>query len=510
MQRVLWAVLVSLAPASAGATSSLDSQAQAREMLQAAVAAIGGEAALRSLRSVRREFVEDWVDVGQGQQPWNGVPAADALPPHPYSDDSEMLSFVDYPGNRFYLWARFVDSENDFGVFADAVTAESAHQLFTYVREKPILTVRTRDEGESLRRLHIRRYPESLLKTALDRPESLLALGEVTENGRRYDSIAFSDGDGTLIVLYLDAETHLPARAETRRGHRVYGDTTADVVFSDYRDIGGLTLPHAWAARIAGIPVSRFQARAIRIDSPADEAWFGAPAEHALAAPSPERSRIQPLGQGLFLIRGPYNLTFAEFRDHVLLVETPSGESYMQAALSIVEATVPGKPVRAVATHFHFDHVGGVRTLVARGIPVLTTPDAVAVIERSLASRQAMQPDALARAPRAPRLEAVVGRKVVDDGSQLVELHDFGPTPHVAQLLVAYYPRQKLLHVGDLFDTLTDELVFAGTDAEILGDRIRELGLDVERIVPTHGVPVTMRHLERALEIRRDYREGKR
>jgi glyoxylase-like metal-dependent hydrolase (beta-lactamase superfamily II) len=180
----------------------------------------------------------------------------------------------------------------------------------------------------------------------------------------------------------------------------------------------------------------------------------------------------------------------------------------MEDVLSLIEATVPGKPVRAVATHFHFDHIGGVRTLVARGIPVVTTPDAIPVIRRSLASRQRMRPDALARAPRAAQVEAATGRRVIDDGTQRVELYDVGPTPHVAQLLVAYYPRERLLHVGDLFDTLTAELVFGGTDAETLSRRIRELGLDVERIVPTHGVPVNFRHLERALEIRRKYREA--
>ncbi|MCI0435249.1 MAG: MBL fold metallo-hydrolase [Gemmatimonadetes bacterium] len=194
----------------------------------------------------------------------------------------------------------------------------------------------------------------------------------------------------------------------------------------------------------------------------------------------------------------------------MLLVEVPAGEAFMDEALALIEATVPDKPVRVVATHFHFDHIGGVRTAVARGIPVLTTPDAGPVIERSLASRQAMRPDALARAPRAANVELVSGRKVIDDDSQRVEIYDFGPVPHVAQLLVAYYPRQKLLHVGDLFDTLTTEVVFGGTDAEAMGERILQLGLDVERIVPTHGVPVTMRHLERALDIRRHYREGSR
>jgi glyoxylase-like metal-dependent hydrolase (beta-lactamase superfamily II) len=498
-------------PAATGPdTEGLQSQAQARQLIDAAVAAIGGEETLRSIRSVRRDYTEDWVEVGQGPRPWTGTPPPDELAPHPSFDDSEMLSFIDYAGSRFYLRARYADSANDYGVFADAVTPERAFQVFTYVRERSILTERTQEEGEALRLRTLREYPEGILRMALDRPESLLSLGQTDEDGTRCDLLALTDTQGTQILLYLDAHSHRLLRAETRRGHRVLGDTTADVVYGDWRRVGSLELPYAWTTRVGGVPASRFQARSIQLDAPAEEEWFRTPAEYALAETSPPVPKVEPLGLGLYLIRASYNLTFAEFADQVLLVEAPSGEAFMEEALALIESTIPGKPVRVVATHFHFDHIGGVRTAVAHGIPVLTTPDAAPVIERSLASHQAMRPDALTRAPRAVKIEVVPATKVIDDGSQRVELYDFGPTPHVAQLLVAYYPRQKLLHVADLFDTLTTELVFAGADAEVMYERIRELGLDVERIVPTHGVPVTMRHLERAMEIRRQYREGAR
>lgn len=504
------ASLVLVTPAEGHGSAGLDSQLRARAVVDAAVAAIGGETALRNLRSMRRDYTEDWVDVGQGQRPWIGNPPAEALPPHAYSSGSEAIAWMDYSDGRFYHWERFVDSLNDFGVFADAVAPERAFQVFTYVRETPILTERSREEGAALRLRHLRQHPEGLLRTALERPESLLSLGQAVAEGVRCNLIAFTDPEGVQILLYLDARSHRLLRAETRRGHRVYGDTTADVVFADFRRVGAFELPHIWTTRVAGVPVSRFRARAITPDAPAEEAWFRIPTDHVPAMAAPERPRVEALGHGLYLVRGAYNLTFAEFRDHVLLIETPSGESYMDEVLALIAATVPGKPVRAVATHFHFDHLGGVRTLAARGIAMLTTPDAVSVIERSLSSRQIIRPDALARAPRPARVEAVPGRRVLDDGTQRAELHDFGPTPHVAQLLVAYYPRQKLLHVGDLFDTLTPDAVFAGTDAEVMAERIRALGLDVERIVPTHGVPVTMRQLEQALEIRRQYREGTR
>lgn len=507
-------VLLTLALFATGAagsdTGTFRLQSRAKALIDWAVAAIGGEGPLRELGSVRRDYAEDWVDVGQGLRPWSGDPPPEDLPPHPYSAGARSLSYVDYAGDRFYLRARYEDSPDDYGEFADAVTPERAFQAFNYVREPPILTERSREDGEALRERHIRLYPEGLLRIALDRPDTLLSLGPARIGTARYERVAFADQDGTQVVLYLDAGSHLPARAEVRRGHRVYGDTTADVVFDDYRRTGALLLPYAWVTRIADVPVSRFRARAIVIDGPSEDGWFRAPAGSVPAESAPEGMRVEPQGHGLYVIRGSYNLSFAEFRDHVLLVEAPAGETFMAQALALVEATVPGKPVRVVATHFHFDHIGGARTVIARGMPVLTTPDAVPVIERSLASRQAIRPDALARAPRAPLIEPVTGRKVIDDGRQRADLYDFGPNSHAAQLLVAYYPRQKLLHVGDLFDTLSTEAVFAGADAESMAARIRDLGLDVERIVPTHGVPVTIRHLERALEIRRQYREGNR
>jgi hypothetical protein len=52
---------------------------------------------------------------------------------------------------------------------------------------------------------------------------------------------------------------------------------------------------------------------------------------------------------------------------------------------------------------------------------------------------------------------------------------------------------------------LTPAQVIAGVDAVVMERRIRELGLDVRRIVPMHGEPVGFEQLGRGLEIRRKY-----
>ncbi len=506
--RIFTAGLLLVAAAASAATDpsvGLESQARAQRVLDAAVHAIGGAAALRELSTVRREYLEDWVDVGQGKRPWTGMPDADNLPAHDGFDDSEGVSFLDYGGDRYYESIRYSDSPNEYAIVAEVGTPERAFQTVTYVLERPFFQEHSAEDRESQRTRRFRHHPEGLLRLAQQRIETLLWLGEAKEGGERLDVVAFADPAGAQLVLYFDARHHRLVRSETRRGHRVYGDTTSDTTYSDYRRVGRLELPYRMVDRVAGVPTSRVRIRTIALDAPAPEAWFQPPGEFAPIEPDPAKPVVQAQGAGLYLIRGAYNLTFAEFRDHVLLIEAPVSESYMENCLALIEATLPGKPIRLVSTHFHFDHIGGVRTVVARGIPILTTADARHVIERSLASPQVMRPDALARKSLAPVIEVAAKTAVLDDGRQRVELYDFGPAPHVTQILVAYFPHQKLLHVADLFDVLTPELVIAGVDAAVMDRRIREFRLEVERIVPMHGVPVTIDHLRRGLAIRRKY-----
>jgi hypothetical protein len=150
--------------------------------------------------------------------------------------------------------------------------------------------------------------------------------------------------------------------------------------------------------------------------------------------------------------------------------------------------------------------VAGLRPYVAQGIRILTTPDARSVIEQVAASRRTMYPDALSHTPRSPEIETVGGKKWLDDGTNRAELHDFGSTDHVAQILMAYFPRQRVLFEADVWDPLSRDLDIAGSDAVRMAEKIRELGLTVERIVPVHGIPTTMEALERGLAVREKYR----
>jgi hypothetical protein len=113
-----------------------------------------------------------------------------------------------------------------------------------------------------------------------------------------------------------------------------------------------------------------------------------------------------------------------------------------------------------------------------------------------------LRPDA---PPASPTIESVHGDRSLDDGGVRARIYDFGPAPHVAQMLVAWFPDEKLLYVADLMDVLTDQLVIAGVDAMRMRARIQQLGLEVERLVPVHGAPIGGAQLERAYAVRAKY-----
>jgi glyoxylase-like metal-dependent hydrolase (beta-lactamase superfamily II) len=212
------------------------------------------------------------------------------------------------------------------------------------------------------------------------------------------------------------------------------------------------------------------------------------------------------MGDGLYLVRGAYNTMFAVVRDFAVVFEAPLSSAFAETVRAQVRATVPDKPVRfVVATHFHFDHLAGVRPYVADGVPLLTTVDAGPVIERVAAASHTLHPDALSRHPVPPHVEVVSDARVIDDGVNRVELYDVGPSEHADHILVAYFPKDRVLFVPDLWDVVSTELVIAGSDTVLLARKVRALGLKVERIVPVHGAPATWEMLERALAVRARY-----
>jgi glyoxylase-like metal-dependent hydrolase (beta-lactamase superfamily II) len=252
------------------------------------------------------------------------------------------------------------------------------------------------------------------------------------------------------------------------------------------------------------------RASSIVLNADTPDSLFRIPETYAKLEPTPPTPTVTKLGTDVYGVMGFYNSIAAVFDEYVLVVEAGHSSGYADASIGKIKEIAPGKPIRyLVSTHFHFDHLGGVRSYIAEGATIVTTPSTKRVIEDIvLKSVRTRRPDRLSRNPQPAKIEPAANKRVFEDGNHRVEVYDIGPNPHCAEIIIVYFPKEKILYVADLLNTEGGRIVgTGGEDTVDFAAKIKKLGLDVEKIVSTHGRTATMADLTKALE-RRDEKRG--
>jgi glyoxylase-like metal-dependent hydrolase (beta-lactamase superfamily II) len=466
---------------------SLSSARRARAVIDAGIEAVGGMAALQAPSDLTRYVTRVRTDWGQGLTP--DVPAR---------NHGGMRSIRDFAGQRF-ADARYLDiTGGQVARFVTAVTPAGAFnanlQVGTYRNVPPPAVV-------GIRASLLRRDPESLLLAANARAHTLRFLGKVFLDGSSCDVVSFADSDGELVTLYLDATTHRLARSEWLTDDPVLGDVTAAISYRDHQTLAnGPTLPRRYVEFLSGDTLQDSRVTSIVVDSRPADSLFAPPAGAVVPQGVPTPGAPLKLAEDVYAIPGVYSSLIVVFHDYVLVLEAGDNSRATENTIRQVKTLAPGKPIRyLISTHHHYDHLGGIRTYIAGGVTIVTTPDAKRVIEGMATAPHRLRPDALATHPRLPVIETVEHERTFEDADHTVRLYEIGPTPHVAQMLIAYLPREKILFEGDLLDIPDGRPAPGGDDTAQLAAAIDSLHLDVTRIVPVHGAPGTIDDLRAAL-----------
>jgi glyoxylase-like metal-dependent hydrolase (beta-lactamase superfamily II) len=465
-------------------------QQRAVSAIEQAITVMGGTEKLRAIKRLQRELVGTRPDPGQGESPAkpDDAPVREVLARDGTSRIAAELDLLIRGGLRLHFRS-VSDGQEGFSV----IYANKTLLTFPSARATPYL--------QSV----LRRFPEQLLLNAQRRPEALRWLGTETVNGRKYDVVAYGDVDGEVNDLYFDPMTHELARVQRLNDDPIRGDAPVTTIYTGYGSTQGFRFP----TRIVGLQgtdtVSDVRVKRLLIDAAVEDSLFAKPSGLPSAAAPDPNPKLVSLGSDVYLVKGNYNTAFVVFDDHVLLLEAPVSSGYQEGVIKLIDSVSAGKPIRyVVATHFHFDHLGGVRPYIARKATIVTTSAAAQVIRRLSASPHTLRRDTLTKAPVAPTIEIVRDRRSFKDARHSVEILTLRNMPHVPEILVAYIPALKLLFQGDLYDNFALREVPATDDGEALLRWLPTSGLDVERIIPVHGpnAPVPLSALHKAHELR--------
>jgi glyoxylase-like metal-dependent hydrolase (beta-lactamase superfamily II) len=218
---------------------------------------------------------------------------------------------------------------------------------------------------------------------------------------------------------------------------------------------------------------------------------------------------VEKMANGVYLLGGTtHNSYMVEFRDFVAVFEAPLNE---QRSLEVIEQVVklaPGKPIRwLISSHPHFDHIGGLRTYLHIGSTIVTHVKNIGFLNRDVLSYKArtVQPDIVSLWPPTElsegyNWEAINENYIITDNTRILRVYYVQPLQHVAGMLMAYLPAERIAFQADLFDTHEPPPGAPTPAMRSFWNQVRRMKLDVATIAPVHGKPVPWAQFEKLMQ----------
>ena len=302
--------------------------------------------------------------------------------------------------------------------------------------------------------------PHGFLKGAIANKATARKVGNNTEitftaNGKyKFVGVANSRNEIEKITTWTDSP--------------VLGDMPLEVTYSNYQkfDESGVSFPLRIVQTQGGFPSLDLWVSSVLINptgttlqdprnAPADAVNlnFDVP-DVAKNATIPAPTVVaQEIGKGIqYLTGGTHHSVAIEMKDHIILVEAPLNEARSNAVVAKVKELFPTKPIKYVInTHAHFDHSGGLRTLVADGATIVTHQSNRPYYEKAWMAPHTIEPDKLAQNKKLATFVTFTNKQVLTDGARTVEIHRIAGNPHNDAFAMVYLPAEKILIEADAY-----------------------------------------------------------
>ena len=446
---------------------------QEQQVIDDAVEAIGGAGRIRDVNALTIQGTGTAPNAGQNRTPDDELPVWKV---NEYTRRIDLVNWrtrVQQVREAQFLFAGDLVQRQTQGLDGDAAYNVAANGAITRAG-----ALAARDRRSEL--LH---HPITFLRTIVDADLTLSNLR--AKAGERLVDIAMPDG-GTM-TLGIDSATHLPTRVVSMAANPNMGDVAIETRFADYEEVGGLQLPRRLTTKMDYYLQLDLQVAKNAVDGDMSDLAIPAELKQAQAPePPPVVVTVEPVAKGIWWLAGSGNhrSVVFEFDDHLVLFEAPVNEARTKAVIDKARTLSPKPLTKAIVSHHHFDHSGGLRVAIAEGLTIVTHRSNEAFF-RSLVGRQhTIAPDTLEKVRRLVTFELVDDRLTLKDKSMEVQLYHLLDNPREGTNIYAYVPRDRILVQADLYDATW----LRHSWGENVLSNLDRRGLKIERSVPVHGV----------------------
>ena len=336
--------------------------------------------------------------------------------------------------------------------------------------------------------------PHGVIKAAMANNPRAAA---TTMDGKAMTAVSFTVPGRYRATAFINA-AGMVEQIDSVQPHPVMGDTASTIVFSDYKDAGGVKFPMRIRQTMGGFPVLDLAVNDVKPNAPAG---IDVP---ALVTAFAERPVATKAAEGVwFLAGGSHNSVAIEMKDHIMVVESPLYDGRAVPTLQEAKKVAGNKPIRFVVnSHHHFDHAGGLRSAVAEGATLVTSELARPFFETTMANPNSIRPDAMQMSGKKAVVTGVNGKRTFTDGDRVVEVYYIDGSVHAQGFLMVYLPKEKILIEADAYTPGAPNTPAPAVPNALhvnLVQNIERLKLDVAQILPLHGRMVPLAELYAAI-----------
>jgi len=373
----------------------------------------------------------------------------------------------------------------------------------------------------------LERASPTLLLKVLDAKSGVRRLANEKLGDKQLVAVGFTDG-ATNFTTLIDPRSKLPVAIRTRDDDNMAGDSTYDLVLSDWKPVGGANVAHGLSYQLNGVEVAKVTYKEVTANPTiapdafavpdAVKATVKAPAtanvpyqwvirrlvlgrfldSDAIIAPTATSLKLVELAPNVQQVQGgTANNLIVAMKDHLVVFDAPYGELQSRWVIDAAKKKYPDKPIRyLVLTHHHMDHTGGTRTFIAEGATVIVPAPDKAYFEQVARAPHTIVPDELAKRRRAAKIQEVKDDLSLKDDSEEIRLYNI-VNPHAEGMILGHVVKANVIWVTDILSPRGTIERNPGTLA--VGAALKKYGITGSTIAGGHGTTVKQSEIGSAL-----------